>query len=426
MFLCNDFVKCLILQNFLLLFIKNVKNMATNQKATAWIVTFSAMGINLILGLLYSWSVIKAALVAEGWTNTEASLPYTVCVALLAFMTVAGGKLQDKFGPRIVALIGGILFGVGIFLSAFVHTPWMMVLTFGVIAGLGMGFAYSSATPAAIKWFEPRKKGLIAGIVVAGIGISSIYMAPLTTFLLKGNSVQGTFMILGVIALIALSIFGAIIHNPPADYIPKAKEGRPVVKQSADFSWKEMMGKKPFYLLWATYFLSATAGLMLIGHIVSIARVQAQDPALNAFWMVMIFAAFNTLGRVVGGFLSDKMGRTTGLLIVFLIQAVNMFVFALYTTFPMLVVGFSIAGLAYGALFSLFPAVTADFFGVKNLGVNYGIIFTSWGIAGIVGPILGGMVADLTGTYNWSYIVAGIMLLLGALLVKLIKTPQQA
>lgn len=399
--------------------------MSSNQKATAWVVTSSAMGINLILGLLYSWSVIKAALVAEGWTNTEASLPYTVCVALLAFMTVFGGKLQDKFGPRVVALGGGILFGVGIFLSAFVHTPWMMVLTFGVVAGLGMGFAYSAATPAAIKWFEPRKKGLIAGIVVAGIGISSIYMAPLTNYLLQGNTVQGTFMILGIIAIVFLSIFGAILHNPPANYIPKAKEGAKVVAHSADFTWQAMMKRKPFYLLWATYFLSATAGLMLIGHIVSIARVQTGNPELNAFWLVMLFAAFNTSGRVLGGFLSDKMGRTTGLLIVFLLQAINMFVFSFYTSFPLLVVGFAVAGIAYGALFALFPAVTADFFGVKNLGVNYGIIFTSWGIAGIVGPILGGMVADITGTYAGSYMVAGIMLLLGALLVKLIKTPQQ-
>ena len=153
--------------------------------------------------------------------------------------------------------------------------------------------------------------------------------------------------------------------------------------------------------------------------------MQTGNPELNAFWLVMLFAAFNTSGRVLGGFLSDKMGRTTGLLIVFLLQAINMFVFSFYTSFPLLVVGFAVAGIAYGALFALFPAVTADFFGVKNLGVNYGIIFTSWGIAGIVGPILGGMVADITGTYAGSYIVAGIMLLLGALLVKLIKTPQQ-
>lgn len=399
--------------------------MSSNQKATAWIVTFSAMGINLILGLLYSWSVIKAALVEDGWTNTEATLPYTVCVALLAFMTVFGGKLQDKFGPRVVALGGGILFGLGILLSAFVNTPWMMVLTFGVIAGLGMGFAYSAATPAAIKWFEPRKKGLIAGIVVAGIGISSIFMAPLTNSLLQTNSVQETFMILGIIAIISLAVFGAILHNPPADYIPQVKAGKPAVANSLDFTWQQMLKRKPFYLLWLTYFLSATAGLMLIGHIVSIARVQTANPDINAFWLVMVFAAFNTSGRVIGGFLSDKMGRTKGLLFVFLLQAINMFIFSFYTSFPLLIIGFAVAGIAYGALFALFPAVTADFFGVKNLGVNYGIIFTSWGIAGIVGPILGGMVADLTGTYSGSYIVAGVMLLLGALLVNLIKTPQK-
>jgi OFA family oxalate/formate antiporter-like MFS transporter len=140
----------------------------------------------------------------------------------------------------------------------------------------------------------------------------------------------------------------------------------------------------------------------------------------------MVFAAFNTAGRIVGGYLSDKLGRTNALLLVFLIQAANMFLFALLTSIPWLAIGLATAGLAYGALFALFPACTADFFGIKNLGVNYGIVFTSWGIAGIIGPLLAGRVADLTGNYNTSYIVAGVMLLGAALLVKLIKAPKAA
>lgn len=398
--------------------------MSSNRNVSGWVVTMAATGINLILGLIYSWSVIKAALVKDwGWSNTEASLPYTVCVALLAFMTVFGGRLQDKFGPRIVALTGGILFGSGILLSMFATTPFTMVLTFGVISGLGMGFAYASATPSAIKWFEARKKGLIAGIVVAGIGLSSVYMAPLANYLLRLSTVENTFLILGIIAIFFLVVFALILRNPPAGFVPVAKQGRPVVAQADDFTWKEMMKARPFYLLWMTYLLSATAGLMLIGHIVSIVKVQTNSD--KGFWIVVIFAIFNTVGRVLGGFLSDKMGRTTALLLVFLIQAVNMFAFSFLTSIPTLAVGIAVAGLSYGALFALFPATTADFFGIKNLGVNYGFVFTSWGIAGIIGPILGGMVADITGTYSASYVVAGVMLLLAAIIVKFIKAPHK-
>jgi OFA family oxalate/formate antiporter-like MFS transporter len=399
--------------------------MGSNKNVSGWIVTGAATGVNLILGLLYSWSVIKASLVADwGWTNTQASLPYTVCVAMLAFMTVFGGRLQDKFGPRIIVLVGGLLFGAGILASAYTKTPFAMLLTFGVVSGIGMGFAYASTTPAAIKWFEPRKKGLIAGIVVAGIGLSSVYMSFLTNYLLKLHGTENTFLILGVIAIVALTGFSLIIRNPPAGYVPTAKVGRVAVAHAADMTWMQMITKRPFILLWLTYLLSATAGLMLIGHIVSIVKVQTGSA--SGFYLVMVFAAFNTAGRIVGGFLSDKLGRTNALLLVFLIQAANMFLFALLTTIPLLAIGLATAGLAYGALFALFPACTADFFGIKNLGVNYGIVFTSWGIAGIIGPLLAGRVADLTGNYNTSYIVAGVMLLGAALLVKLIKAPKAA
>lgn len=395
----------------------------TQKKNTAgWTVTFAALGINLILGILYSWGIIKEALVQDwGWNNTQAALPYTVCVALLAFVSIFGGRLQDKYGPRIIALIGGILFGTGLLLSALAKNPIVMVLTFGVISGLGMGFGYAAATPCAIKWFEPRKKGLIAGIVVAGIGISAIYIAPLTNHLIGNFSIKYTFTFLGILSLIAMTVFSLILRNPPAGYVPAAKKNRPVVAHGDDYTWKEMIKTRSFILLWLTYLLSATAGLMLIGHIASIARAQAGWHA--GFVLVVILAVFNTSGRIGGGFLSDKVGRSNAMLIVFLIQAANMFAFSFLHSIPLLIAGTAVAGMAYGALFSLFPANAADFFGIKNLGVNYGLIFTGWGIAGIIGPILAGRVADLTGNYNASYVVAGIMLLMGAFLVKRLKAP---
>jgi OFA family oxalate/formate antiporter-like MFS transporter len=396
--------------------------MNKNTTINGWIVTGAATGINLLLGFLYSWSVIKASLVNDwGWSNTEASLPYTVCVAMLSFMTVFGGRMQDKHGPRKISLIGGILFGLGILASAYAHSPLLMLLSFGLLSGLGMGFAYAATTPAAIKWFEPRKKGLISGIVVAGIGISSLFMAPLTNKLLNSYSTETTFIILGTIALVLLVVFSLIIRNPHTGFVPQAAEGKPVVKFGIDYTWREMLKTRQFYVLWFSYLLSATAGLMLIGHIVSIVDIQAQSA--KGFLIVMVFSVFNTLGRILGGFMSDKIGRTKSLLLVFILQAANMFVFSLYTSIPLLILGVVVAGISYGALFALYPSTTADFFGLKNLGVNYGFIFTSWGIAGIIGPLLAGAVADITGSYFISYIAAGVMLVVGAILVKQISPP---
>ena len=183
------------------------------------------------------------------------------------------------------------------------------------------------------------------------------------------------------------------------------------------------MGTPQFYLLWIMYLLAATAGLMLIAHLPSIAAVQA-DWKTAGFMLVVILSLFNAGGRLGAGVLSDKVGRTRAMMIIFMIQAVNMFLFTFYTSIPLLIIGSAVAGLAYGAVFSLFPTTTAEFFGMKNLGVNYGMVFTGWGVAGVIGPILGGMVADKTGAYSNGFIVAGVFLLIATVLVGTLKSPK--
>ncbi len=392
-------------------------------KSTGWIITSAALGINLLLGLLYAWSVFKKALVAEwGWNDVTASLPFTVSAAIFAFMMIFAGRAQDKYGPRVISMLGGIMFGTGLILSGFSTNPAIIVLTFGVIGGIGIGLGYSATTPCAIKWFHSSKKGVISGIVVSGVGLAPVYIAPLTAYFLKLYGIQQTFIILGVIALVAILLFSLILRNPAADFIP----GTPAAHKSnapaaINSGWSEMLKTKQFYLLWFIYLLSATAGLMLIAHMASIAGTQADWKA--GFILVVVLSAFNALGRILIGFLSDKIGRKTTIIVVLLLQSVNMFLFSWFQTIPLLITGAAIAGLAYGSLFSLMPSITADFFGVKNLGVNYGLVFTGWGIAAIIGPILGGIVVFKTGTYTMSYIVAGSLLLIGTVLVKFIKPP---
>jgi MFS transporter, OFA family, oxalate/formate antiporter len=394
------------------------------KNSTGWIVTSAALGINLLLGLLYAWSVFKKALVAEwGWNDVTAALPFTVAAAIFAFMMIFAGRAQDKYGPKVIALLGGLMFGTGIIASGFTQSPVIMVITFGVIGGIGIGLGYSATTPCAIKWFDSSKKGIISGIVVSGVGLAPVYMAPLTAYLLKLYGIQHTFVILGVIALIAIVLFSLILKNPPSDFVPTQasstkKAASPLL---TNFTWAEILKTRQFYLLWLIYLLSATAGLMLIAHMASIAGTQAAWKA--GFILVVVLSVFNALGRIIIGFLSDKIGRKSAMVVVFLLQSVNMFAFTYYTSIPLLVMGAAIAGLAYGSLFSLMPSITADFFGVKNLGVNYGLVFSGWGIAAVIGPILGGIAMVKSGTYTMSYIVAGVLLIIGTLLVKLIKSP---
>lgn len=400
----------------------NLLKMKTD-KYIGWIITSAALGINLLLGLLYAWSVFSKAIVAEwGWNDVTASLPFTVSAAIFAFMMIFAGRAQDKYGPRVISMLGGIMFGTGLILSGFSTNPAIIVLTFGVIGGIGIGLSYSATTPCAIKWFHSSKKGVISGIVVSGVGLAPVYIAPLTAYFLKLYGIQQTFIILGVIALVAILLFSLILRNPSADFIPGTtaahKSNAPVAINSV---WSEMLKTKQFYLLWFIYLLSATAGLMLIAHMASIAGTQAGWKA--GFILVVVLSAFNALGRILIGLLSDKIGRKTSIIAVLLLQSVNMFLFSWFQTIPLLITGAAIAGLAYGSLFSLMPSITADFFGVKNLGVNYGLVFTGWGIAAIIGPILGGIVVFKTGTYTMSYIVAGSLLLIGTVLVKFIKPP---
>jgi len=388
-----------------------------------WIVTSAATGINLILGVLYIWSIMSKALVKElGWTSTEASLPYTVCTISFAVVMVFAGKLQDTKGPRLISTFGGILLGGGLLLSAFTRDPLMMLLTFGVLGGAGIGFCYASTTPPAVKWFPPQKKGLISGIVVSGVGFAAVYISPLTNSLLTSNGISKTFLYLGIGAFIILVIFSQLLINPPTGYLLKTaspvnnEQNKQISKPESkkDHSWQEMLKTFNFYKLWIMYAFTSSAGLMIIGHIANIAKEQAQWD--NGYLLVVILAIFNTSGRIICGFISDRLGHLNTMRIVFLLQAVNMALFSQFTSYISLAIGVSIAGLCYGALFSVFPAATAESYGIKNLGVNYGFVFTAWGFGGVIGPMLAARILDSVGSYNASYIVSAVLLIIAGAL----------
>lgn len=392
-----------------------------------WVVTLAGTGINLALGVLYAWSVFAKALTEQwNWSKTQSSLPYTLAILIFALMMIPAGRWQDKAGPRIVATVGGILTGSGLILASFFDSVIGITISFGLLAGAGIGLGYAAATPAAVKWFPPEKKGLITGIVVSGFGLASVYIAPLTDSLLKSYGINDSFRFLGIAFLLVATLLAQLLKNPPAGY--KAPVASPAGKpQNAtpavnDYSWQEMLKTRQFYLLWLMFACGSLAGLMIIGHLSKIANLQ-----LGIQWgfaLVALLAIFNAGGRIIAGILSDYIGRTRTMLLVFLLQAVVMSLFARLGTLTLLAAGAALVGFNYGACLSLFPSATADYFGTRNLGLNYGIVFTAWGVGGMVGPLLAGWVADTTGTYTYAYYIAALLCVLAAGLSLVTRAPR--
>lgn len=435
-----------------------------NKNTRGWTVTLAGTGINLALGVLYTWSVFAAALTEQlAWSKTAASIPYTVACAVFALMMVPGGRLQDRFGPRWVATAGGIFAGGGLILSSFTDSLLILILTFGLIAGIGIGLGYSAATPAAVKWFPPQKKGLISGIVVAGFGLASLYIAPLTNSLIGNFGVKGAFRIEGLIFLFAIVALSQILAVPltPAKALSKPdnlspSSSSPSTNQSTnsssslqsatslhpssspldgcscplpssipsvdktDFSWQEMLKDRRFYLLWVMFAAGATAGLMIIGQLSTITKLQTG--VSWGFAMVALLAIFNAGGRVLAGWLSDRIGRSWTMRIFFSLQGLNMLAFAFYSSPALIALGAIMTGLSYGSLLSLFPSATYDFFGTKNGGVNYGLVFTAWGVGGVFGPLMAGAVVDMTNSYLYAYLIAASLCLVAAFLTTFLKS----
>lgn len=371
--------------------------------------------INLTIGVLYAWSVIKKGLVSDwGWSNTQASMPYNVAIVVWAIALLAAGVMQDKIGPRKVITIGVVLVGFGMILSSFVPHDSVIGLTiaFGGVVGAGIGFTYACVTPAAMKWFHASKKGMISGITVGGFGLGAVYLAPLCTHLIANYGISKSFMVLGFFVLLVALPLTRFISNPPADYLPvtpaQATDILPPELSAHNLTWRDMIKTRQFYFLWIMFVFSSSAGVMIIGNLASIAVDQAA--ILNPAYLVSFLAISNASGRVGGGMLSDKIGRTNTMLVAFAVQAVNMLFFASYRDANTILLGTVVAGLAYGSLMSVFPSTTADFYGLKNYGANYGVLYTAWGVSGFVGPLLAGLAVDLTGTYSAAYIISAALL----------------
>lgn len=391
------------------------------QRNRGWVVAAAGFGINLTLGVLYSWSVFAKGLTAQwGWNAAQASLPYSVAVAFFAIVTAFAGRVQDRIGPRAVATAGGTLMGLGLIVSS-MATPrnaLPLVLGFGVLSGAGIAMGFISTFPAAAKWFPENRRGLVTGIVVAGFGIASVYIAPLTQALLAAYGIERTFLALGVAFLVVSVVLAQLVTNPPEGYYAGPNPHADILEQRCppsrrEFDWHEAVRTRQFWLLWWMYGLTAFAGVMIIGHMASIAALQVPGPDLG-FLLVAVLAVGNAGGRVVAGIVSDRIGSVRTMRYIFLLQAAVMLLLGFAHSVLALAALAFMVGFDYGSDLSLFPCTVSEYFGPKNQGVNYGLVFTSWGVGGIFGAMTAAALVDRTGTYVLAYALAAALCLIAA------------
>jgi len=407
-------------------------------KNHGWRVVFAGVGINLALGILYTWSIISRGVPEEwGWTQSDKSMPYAVACLIFSLIMVPAGRMQDKFSPRLVATIGGLLVGAGMIIASYTTSPLGYMIGFGVFAGAGIGFGYASATPPAVKWFPSAKTGLIAGIVVSGFGLASAYAAPLSEWMIKTVGLSQTVFILGIAFLVIVVALAQVLKPPPKGYVPVGSAPQKklnVGDKKEEFLPREMLRTPQFYMIWFMYACGAGAGLMIISVAKKIVAAEITELPKNlaetlAVVAVIGLAVGNGAGRIIAGMASDKFGRKLTLFLFFTFQAVLIFLLTRaqgespLATAPVLITIAALIGANYGANLSLFPSITKDYYGIKNFGMNYGLVFTAWGAGGFMLAKLAGIMYDKYNTFNIAYYGASGLLILAAVMTFVVKPP---
>lgn len=421
-----------------------------------WWVVVGAILIQLCLGAIYAWNVFTNALTQAPYdfTQTQTQIIFAVGLATFAVVMILAGRLQAKFPPRLIALAGGLVLGIGYVAAGFVGTSFAgHVITIGLLGGAGIGLAYVIPIAVGVRWF-PDKKGMLTGLAVAGFGFGAllwIKLAGSPGYLIANFGVANVFIIYGIAFAVLVSLGSLVMVNPPEGYRPEGWQPPAAGTQAGisdhDMSPREMLATPQFYMLWTMFIAGAMAGLMVIG-IIKLFGMDAltlrfaseglgqEDAALKAAAvadtaMAVFYALANGLGRIVWGIISDRLGRKLSLFLMLASQGVFMLLFFYMAGNPyLLYLGAALIGFNFGGNFALFPAATADLFGSKNVGINYGWVFTAYGIGGIAGPILGGWFGDLAeaqGNINaWltPFLIAGVACLVIGMLALALKPPK--
>ncbi len=416
------------------------------EQVNRWKFVYAALVMQLCLGVLYSWSVFRGPLEAtNGWTKGVSIAPYRYSVLFFTVSMIIAGFWQDKKGPRLVGSVGGALMGVGVLLSAFMwQSEWGLKFAYGILGGLGVGFAYVTPIATCVKWF-PDKRGTIVGLAVLGFGAGSLIFAPLIEKLLGtdpamwATTIPRTFMILSVIFFICVIGAAQVYAVPPAGWKPEgwappaAATTATGAAIKAEFAPGEMIKTWQFFALWVIYFLGTAVGITAIGQAKPIiAELAAATAVMTGGTALGIMSAFNGVGRLAWGATSDKIGRKNTTICMFVGYIIAcMFLLRNVANFNQALAGLCVVGFCYGGYLAMMPSFTADFYGAKNVGANYGIVFTAWGICGFTVPGYFAKIVqaakdagNVAAGYNQVYFTLAGMCVLGIILVVVLRRPE--
>ncbi|MBD3390775.1 MAG: MFS transporter [Chitinivibrionales bacterium] len=419
--------------------------MAEQKVMNRWLAVVGAVLIQLALGAIYAWSVFTPSLIDAGWSKAQTQFVFSAGLAFFAIVMVWAGRQMPKWGPKKLAMISGVVLGLGYVLGGLAArgdtpSPALLILCVGVIGGSGIGLGYVVPIAVGMKWF-PDKKGLITGLAVAGFGFGAMLWVKLAGAwgnLIATIGLGNTFIIYGILFFAMVCIGGLWMVNPPEGWRPEGwtppppKQGQ--VADGVNFEAGEMLRTPQFYMIFVTFVFSAGAGLMTIGLMKLFpkealqlsGKSAAEASAIAGTAMAVFFSLANGIGRIAWGTMSDKLGRKASVAIMCATQGVFMLLFVkMAGSVGMLYLAAVLIGFNFGGNFSLFPTFTADTYGAKNVGQLYPWVFLAYGVGGIFGPVLGGRLGDL-GNFPLAFTICGILCLVAAAIAAAVKPPKKA
>ena len=379
-----------------------------------WVIAVAGVFLQIALGAVYAWSVFRVPLAKQfGWSISEITLTFTISIFVLGIAAFFGGLWLNQKGPRVVALTGGVLYGLGVFLASFsAHKLWWLYLNYGLIGGIGLGFAYIVPVAVLVKWF-PDRRGLITGIAVGGFGAGALITAPLATRLIQAFGVLNTFAYLGIGYLIVTVAAGSFMRNPPDGWRPKG--WTPTASQTSqradrDYTLGEALKTWQWYALWLLLFLNTCAGISIISQEAPIFQELTGASAIVAANMVGLASIGNAVGRVFWAWVSDLITRRVTFVAMFVLQALLFWFLPRIGAATFMTIAAFVVLMCYGGGFGTMPAFAADYFGSKNVGPIYGLMLTAWGFASVFGPLLIAYMREFHGSYAGAFeVIAGIM-----------------
>lgn len=393
-----------------------------------WIPLLLGFFINAAVGMTtYSWSLFIKPLNQEfGWTRTEIALAFSICCLTYGMVSFIAGRLTDRYGPRAVVFFGGLLLGAGFISTGYVETKLGLYLTYGIMAGGGAGLIYLPPVGLAPQWW-PDRKAVATGVIVLGLGVGSFFMAPISSYIIQTMGWRYVFIYCGIAMSLFACVSALFLQAPPKGWIPPGwdpehTEGKKQGKR-IEYTHKESIGTKQFWMLYLAYFCTSTAGLLVTSHIAAF----GQDQGLNlaqATGAVGALAIMNAATRLGSGFFVDQFGIRRYFIGISALQVVMLLTLAFVgNNYLLLSVNSALIGWNYGAIFTIFPVYCLQYFGQKAQNSNYGLLFTAWGIAGFFGPFSGGWFRDLSGNYTLPFILAAMIAAVALVVIAKLKPP---